>query len=106
MYAVGPRQVVLDLNDYVKTLLGGVRMKVYTIRDAVALEFGPPFVCINDGVATRAFIREAMNKDIINSDDYTLFYIGEWDPKTATFKQAPANVPIKISMPVGKGGKV
>lgn len=52
-------------------------MKLYTIRDNIAEEFGPVFVAKNDNVAKRQFIN-LIQENQINITDYTLWYVGDF----------------------------
>ena len=56
-------------------------MKLYTIRDNIAEEFGPVFVAKNDNVAKRQFI-DLIQENQINITDYTLWYVGDFYPET------------------------
>lgn len=62
--------------------------KLYSVYDEKAEAFIPPFFVPAHGLALRAF------KDCVNSkdhhfgkhpQDYTLFYLGEWDDVTGEF---------------------
>lgn len=55
-------------------------MRVYSVFDKTAEEFGPPFVAKNDGVAMRQFNdfrREKLPPHIV--DEFALYYLADWD---------------------------
>lgn len=52
-------------------------MNLYSIRDQVAEQFGPVFVAINDGVATRQFAD--VLKNIEYPAEYDLYILGKFD---------------------------
>lgn len=59
--------------------------KIYSIRDSAARCFTPPFVCITDGEALRAFTDAANSKSHYvgqHPGDYSLFRIGTFDDST------------------------
>lgn len=51
--------------------------RVYTIKDKVAEESGPPFIAVNDGVAKRNYKDMGIPESL--KDDYELYFIGYWD---------------------------
>lgn len=59
-------------------------MKIYTVRDDLAEEFGPLFEQKNDATAKRSV--EELLKDKPYPADYSLYCIGEFDHDTGTFK--------------------
>ena len=56
-------------------------MKLYTIRDNIAEEFGPVFVAKNDNVAKRQYIN-LIQTNQITITDYTLWYVGDFNTET------------------------
>lgn len=52
-------------------------VKVYTIKDKLARECGPPFTAVNDEVAKRQFKQMGIPKDLL--DEYELLQIGYFD---------------------------
>lgn len=50
---------------------------VYTIKDKLAEEAGPPFIAVNDKVAKRQF--KQMNVPVGLKDEYELIKIGWFD---------------------------
>lgn len=62
-----------------------MKFPVYAIRDKL-LGFGMPILRDNDAVASRAFEYDVTRSDSPYSahpEDYTLFYIGEYDTDSA-----------------------
>lgn len=62
-----------------------MRKKVFSIYDAVALVYAPPFVMNEEGEAVRVFAdmaNQADNRIGQHATDYTLFYIGTYDDST------------------------
>ena len=59
---------------------------LFSVHDAAAEAYLPPFVANTFGLAERMF-RELVNQDRhpfnTNPEDYTLFYIGTWDSDNA-----------------------
>lgn len=51
-------------------------MKLYSVKDKLVDEFGPPFSAKNDAVALR--MCKEMSKNMPASDDYQLFCIGDF----------------------------
>lgn len=55
-------------------------MKVFSVLDRTAEEFGPPFVAKNEGVALRQF-RDLMEKTPpMVRGDFSLYCLAGWDP--------------------------
>ena len=72
-----------------------MEQNVYSIYDAAAQAFTPPFYMQNDGLAIRAFMdnvnAEEKNNISEHPDQFTLFKIAEFDDKTGTFKDLETN---------------
>lgn len=55
---------------------------VYSVRDEVAEEYGPPFLAKNDGVAQRQFLNSfihAIQSKGAQVSDFTLWCIGKYN---------------------------
>lgn len=50
---------------------------MYAIYDKVAMEYGPNFEAVNNGVASRQFV-SLLNKEnaVVHPDDYSLVHLG------------------------------
>jgi len=59
-------------------------MYLFSIRDKVADECGPPFLAANDAVALRNFKR--VLTDALDEADYELYRLAEWTPGTGQIK--------------------
>lgn len=61
-----------------------MNLKMYSIKDLIADEFGPIQLLKNDAVATRMFknimLQEAKNN--INPEDFRLYCVGEFNNAT------------------------
>lgn len=71
--------------------------KMYVIYDAKAEYYNKPYYAVNHEVAMRNAKRlcEDPNSEIAhNPEDFTLFYIGEFDDGTCTFDLEDVMVPI------------
>lgn len=83
-------------------------MKIYSVYDKVAQEFGPPYLAKNHGVAMRQFMdfrREKLPPHIL--DDFSLYCFADWDsaigiqnlflaPEEVTFIDSA--MPAKVSL--------
>lgn len=72
-------------------------MRAYSIRDAKAKVFGPPFYKSTHGEAERALVMLLKDeKSMINQfpEDYDLYHVGEYDDQTGVF--APLDTPTHI----------
>lgn len=70
---------------------------MYTVFDAVAAVYLPPFFFMTDGEAIRAFANtcnDGQSQMAKNPSDFTLFYIGEFDDETGLAD--PAVVPVRL----------
>lgn len=63
--------------------------KIYTVFDAKVVAYLPPFTATNDGVAERHFQGSLLQDGLIrrNPEDFSLWKIGAWCPKTALVKE-------------------
>lgn len=67
-------------------------LKLYTILDTLAHEFGPPYLSKNDEVAARAFRSTIKQLSTgVNKDEYELYWIGIWDTEKAKITSRPAS---------------
>lgn len=71
--------------------------KVYAIYDSKAEAHLQPFFCMTNGIALRSF--QAAAQDSAHdfhrfSADYTLFQLGDWEPKSGHFNllERPINL--------------
>lgn len=56
-------------------------MRIYSIRDTVAEEFGPVFTCKNDNVALRNFA-QVIEKNNLKKDEFVCYCLGTVDYET------------------------
>jgi len=66
-------------------------MELFSVKDLVAREFGPPFMSKNKDVALRQF--KLIIKDVPEPDEYALYSLGEFDPDTGEIK---SNEPLEV----------
>lgn len=62
---------------------------IFSIFDAAAAAYLPPFFSPTPAVALRAFSSAANDNDHkfhLHASDYTLYQLGEWDPENGAFK--------------------
>lgn len=52
--------------------------QMFSIKDLVAQEYGPPYLAKNAAVAMRSFQNMMKREQVINSKDYELYMIGSW----------------------------
>ena len=74
-----------------------MKLKAYSIRDAKAEVFNPPFFKSTHGEAERDFHRLVNDKSSMPSqypDDYDLYHIGEYNDQTGIFE--PLDTPTHI----------
>lgn len=73
-----------------------MKLRVFTVFDAKALAYLPPFFMGEIGAAVRAF-KECANDGTHmfgkHPEDFTLFCLGVWDDATAVFEPLPAHLP-------------
>lgn len=64
-------------------------MKVYSIFDSKVAIYVPPFFVRNEGEMIRRlsdWVNSGQNNDLAkHPEDYTLYFLGEWDDNTAGF---------------------
>ena len=68
-------------------------LKIFTVYDSKAEAYFRPFYEQSKGSAIRAFTdtcNDVEHTFFRHSEDYTLFYLGEYDDNNASFKLAPA----------------
>lgn len=56
-----------------------MKYKMYTIYDKVAKNYGPPFLSVNEDVADRSFKNYLRSDKNLQSKDYELYYVCDWD---------------------------
>ncbi|WNK12910.1 MAG: nonstructural protein [Microvirus sp.] len=70
-----------------------MRLKMYSIRDSKAECFNQPFFCKTHGEAERNFLELTKDeKSFVSkySDDYDLYFVGEYDDQTGTLESLDA----------------
>jgi len=68
--------------------------QVYTVKDKLAEEAGPPFIAVNDKVALRQFKQMNIPKSLIN--EYELLCIGYFDSVDITITPNIVYNPIEL----------
>lgn len=72
-------------------------MQIFTVYDSKAKAYLPPFYAPTVAAGLRSFMtvaRDATHDFHINSEDYTLFHIGEFDANAGTIEMLDAKVPL------------
>jgi len=75
-------------------------MKMYSVRDQKAEMYHMPFFALTNGVAIRIFADLANDPNTFvgkHPNDYSLFYLGEFDDQRAHFEIAQAPVHIGVA---------
>lgn len=75
-------------------------LQVYAIYDSKAKAFTQPFYAPNRDLACRYFANGANDPNLQlckNSEDFTLFYIGEWNDEDSSFKVILTPDPVGIA---------
>lgn len=62
-----------------------MKVNIYTIYDVVAKECGPIFQGKNDDIAARVYHSILSDTPNINSDDYEIYCLGEFDTEARSF---------------------
>lgn len=78
-------------------------MRLYSLFDRCHGQHGAPYQAPNDALAVRLFEEAAMDSASLFSkfpDDFTIFYVGDFDENTAQFQ--PANPPVYVQRGVPK----
>jgi len=57
-------------------------MGIYSIKDIIALEYGPLFLAKNSGVAKRQYLNMMAEQRVNQISDYCLYELGWYDPET------------------------
>lgn len=60
--------------------------RLYSIFDNVAGEYGLPYPSKNDKTAIRMFRNILHSTQNVDVDDYSLFYVGDFDSDNGTFE--------------------
>lgn len=66
-----------------------MKLKVFSVYDAKAFAYLPPFFIAEKGMAARAFSEAVENPQHQfgkHPEDFTLFYLGEFDDQTGYFE--------------------
>lgn len=65
-----------------------MKLKMYSLFDLVANQFGAPFVAINNESAIRSCVSESQNPGsgplFTHPTDFRVFYLGEFDNETGS----------------------
>lgn len=69
-------------------------VKLYSVCDTVAEEFGPIYSCKNDEVAKRAF--HDLIKDSSSPLDYALYFLGTFNTDTGFIDSA--TLPVRVNL--------
>ena len=69
-------------------------VKLYSVFDSVAEEFGPIYSCKNDEVAKRAF--HELIKDSSSSLDYDLYFLGTFNTDTGFIDSV--TLPVRVNL--------
>lgn len=73
-----------------------MKLKLTSIFDAKLAIFGPPQIALTEAAAIRQFsddVNNAQGNLSKHPEDYSLWYIGDYDDETASFSQAvPKNL--------------
>lgn len=70
-------------------------MKMYSVYDAVAKEFGPPVLARNNDVASRMYVQLLAEHRLVQAD-FILYWIGEYDTETGLV--TPVEAPEKVDV--------
>lgn len=62
-------------------------MRMYSIKDKIAKQFGPPVLARNDEVATRQFVNLVVENKI-SSTDYALYFLADFNDEEGTLDQS------------------
>ena len=65
-----------------------MKLRIYTVFDRLAEDFAPPFFAKNNAVAHREY-GNLLSSKRLNSNEYGLFYLGEYDTETAVIQPGP-----------------
>ena len=77
-------------------------VKLYSVCDTVAEEFGPIYSCKNDEVAKRAF--HDLIKDSPSPLDYDLYFLGTFNSDTGFID--PVTLPVRVNLVSSSDDKV
>ena len=81
------------------------KIRLYTIYDMVAEDSCQPFAAVNDGVAARSLKKLLEDVPPVDREEYHLYFIGYWDPKTMVIDQ-PGHAEEVFGMKEEKEGKM
>lgn len=77
-------------------------MRLYSIFDRIAEEFGPVFEAKNDSVAIRNWRNTLERAEGVREDEYRLYWIGTIDHSTG--KIVPTDIPAEVMTAVALNG--
>lgn len=72
-------------------------LKVFSVYDEKAGAYLQPFFSVNSAVAIRNFSSACKDQKSLffaHPEDYTLFFLGTWDPSTGSLVQAEHVLPL------------
>lgn len=76
-------------------------MRVYSVKDLVAQEFGPPVLARNDKVASRMYLA-LLTQNKLDQNDFELYALGEFDTDTGLFgTEEPQKVEVVLDKKAG-----
>lgn len=86
---------------------------LFTVYDSKAAAYLPPFTSQNEGTAVRSIMATLRNSEhpfALNPEDFTLFYLGDFDDQTGLYSvhapRAVANMLELLSRDAKKGKSV
>lgn len=74
-----------------------MKEKIFSIYDVKAEVFNKPFFMKSKGLALRAFgdaVGDPQQAVHHHPEDYTMFYLGEWDPENGSIDILDVKVPL------------
>ena len=76
-------------------------MKAFSVRDAKTEAFMQPFFCVTKGIALRSFgdeVQRSGSEFAKHPEDYSLFYVGDFDDALGAFIPAPQAEQISLAL--------
>ncbi len=77
-----------------------MKLGIYAIRDNLAVQVSGPRLCVNDKVAEREFV----NTVKVNTKDYDLIKLGEYDNETGIILAAKSPIIIVSGVSIAAKG--
>lgn len=75
-------------------------LQIFSVYDSKAKAFAYPFYCPNLELAKRYFAQGANDATLqlcTNSEDFSLFHLGEWDDATSIFTLNVSPMPLGLA---------